>query len=85
MGSLPIFDVLNGSGGRFRFHQHDNPMEVQMSHYTINTRSRPDLQRLALKANRERSRMLRMGLEQLTLHLHRSWRGIFSHRKQHGL
>lgn len=56
-----------------------------MSHYTINTRSRPDLQRLALKANRERSRMLSTGLEQLAAHLHRSWCGIFSRRKQHGV
>jgi len=37
-------------------------MEARMSHYTINSLSRPDLQSLARKANRERSASLKAAL-----------------------
>ena len=37
-----------------------------MSHYTINARSSPDLQRLAQQANRERSKALKQWLRRLT-------------------
>jgi hypothetical protein len=43
-----------------------------MSHYTIYARSNPDLQRLALEANRERSRALKRGVLRLTNHLLRA-------------
>jgi hypothetical protein len=45
-----------------------------MSHYTINARSNPDLQRLAQKANRERSRTLKQWLLRLTNYLRRTRR-----------
>jgi len=40
-----------------------------MSHYTINARSNPELQRLAQAANRERSRTLKRWLLRLTNYL----------------
>ena len=43
-----------------------------MSHYTINARSSSDLQRLALEANRERSRALKRGVLRWTNYLLRA-------------
>lgn len=47
----------------------NSSMEARMSHYTLTSRSRPDLQRLARRADRARSEALKQGLRLLTIAL----------------
>ncbi len=59
--------VLGGPGkvqsgedqGSIRVPCFSQTMEIKVSHYTIWTRSTPELEKLALKANRERSKALK--------------------------